>query len=156
MSTSRKNKKQKFIKSFWEKYGQAILIVAIVILSGWLGFRMGEIKTENNVPIQMSINNLKNVNPAQEKINIATEALKRQGVDLKLDETVTKTAEQKKDCVFVASRKSHKFHTADCKYGKNIKTSNKVCFKSMEEARQKGYIPAKGCLGDKAHSSIDK
>ncbi len=143
-------RKMSTLNSWWkkvgEKYGQAILIVVIVLLSGWLGFRMGEIKTENNVPIQMSINNLQNANPAQEKINIATEALKRQGVDLKLDETATKTAEQKKDCLFVASRKSHKYHTADCRYGKNIKPSNKICFKSQEEAKGKGFVPAKGCI----------
>ncbi len=133
-------------KQIREKYGQAVLVVAIVVLSGWLGFRMGEIKAENNIPMQMSINNLQNANPVQEKVNIATEALKRQGVDLKLDEAVAKTIEQKKDCLFVASRKSHKYHTADCRYGKNIKLSNRVCFKTQDEAKTKGFVPAKGCI----------
>ena len=135
-------------KQIREKYGQAVLVLVIVVLSGWLGFRMGEIKAGNNVPIQMSINNLESANPAQEKINIATEALKRQGVDLKLDEAVAKTIEQKKDCLFVASRKSHKYHTADCRYGKNIKLSNRVCFKTQDEAKTKGFVPAKGCIHD--------
>ncbi len=135
-------------KQIREKYGQAVLVVAIVVLSGWLGFRMGEIKAENNIPMQMSINNLQSANPVQEKVNIATEALKRQGVDLKLDEAVAKTIEQKKDCLFVASRKSHKYHTADCRYGKNIKPSNRVCFKTQDEAKTKGFVPAKGCIHD--------
>ncbi len=132
-------------KQIREKYGQAVLVLVIVVLSGWLGFRMGEIKAENNIPIQMSINNLGNANQTQEKINTALEALKRQGVDLKLNETAEIT-KPTKDCLFVASRKSHKYHTVDCKYGKNIKPGNRVCFKTQEEAKAKGFVPAKGCI----------
>ena len=140
-------RKMSILNSWWKKiskkYGQAILIAIIVLLSGWLGYRIGEIKAENNVPIQMSINNLDNANQTQEKINTALEALKRQGVDLKLNETTETTH---KDCLFVASRKSRKYHTANCKYGKNIKPGNRVCFKTQEEAKAKGFVPAKGCI----------
>ena len=142
-------RKMSTLSSWWKKinkkYGQAILIAIIILLSGWLGYRIGEIRAENNVPIQMSINNLDSANQTQEKINIATEALKRQGVDLKLDQA-TEISKPNKNCLFVASRKSHKYHTADCKYGKNIKPGNRVCFKSQEEAKAKGFVPAKGCI----------
>jgi len=148
MSISQKN--QKNPTSFWSKYGQHILFLLIMGLTFYLGFRLGEIKQENNTKINLVVNDLKNANPRAEKINTMATALQRQGVDLKLSsEEAIKDSTPKEDCLFVASRKSHKFHTADCKYGKNIKPTNKVCFKNKKEAKNKGYIPAKGCLGDK-------
>lgn len=150
MSIFQKNKQKITGALFWNKYGQNILLLLIVGLTFYLGFRFGEIKQQNDTKINLVINDLKNANPRAEKINTMAEALQRQGVNLKLssEETIKDIVSQK-DCLFVASRKSHKFHTADCKYAKNIKLSNKICFKNREEAEKKGYIPAKGCLGDK-------
>lgn len=135
-------------KRFWKKYNQIIILVTIIILAIFVGFRFGEVSASNNTEVNVSVNNLENANQAQEKISLATEALKRQGIDLKLTskENVINDNFNTSDCLFVASRKSHKYHTAECKYGKNIKLANKVCFKSQEEAKAKGFVPAKGCL----------
>jgi regulatory protein YycI of two-component signal transduction system YycFG len=135
-------------KRFWKKYNQIIILVTIIILAIFIGFRFGQVNANNNTKINVSVNNLKNANQAQEKINLATEALERQGIDLKVGSmrSNVKDSVNKKDCLFVASRKSHKYHTAECKYGKNIKLANRICFKSQEEAKTKGFVPAKGCL----------
>jgi predicted negative regulator of RcsB-dependent stress response len=135
-------------KRFWKRYNQIVTLMTIIALAIFIGFRFGEVSANNNTKINVSINNLKNANQTQEQINLATEALKRQGVDLKVSsmENNFKESVGKKDCLFVASRKSHKYHTAECKYGKNIKLANRICFKSQEEAKEKGFVPAKGCL----------
>ncbi len=58
------------------------------------------------------------------------------------NETVASLIGNNEKCVFVASKKSKKYHKADCRFAKRIKLDNKVCFKSEAEAKKKGYIPA--------------
>ncbi len=50
-----------------------------------------------------------------------------------------------KNCPFVGSKNSDKYYPPDCQWAKRIKSENLVCFSSAEDARQKGYQPAKGC-----------
>jgi len=131
-------------------YYQIGILIVVTLLSLALGYRLGEIKTNNDISVNLAVNKLTAGNPTEEKINTALEALARQGVDLKLDTQSDNSRNEKlpENCQFIASRKSHKLHTADCKYGKKIKKENLICFSNIEEARQQGYLPAKGCLGD--------
>ncbi len=46
--------------------------------------------------------------------------------------------DNKKDCLYVGSNNSDKYHTPDCKFAKKIKPENLVCFYSLEEAEQGG------------------
>ncbi len=131
-------------ENWWKKHGQTILMVVIVLLASVISFKFGQIHAYNNTKIAVSINDTHSVNPAQEEANMAIEALKRQGIDIHKEVAEKKSKE--KDCLFVASRNSKKYHTKDCKYGKKIKDSNLVCFKSIEEAKSKGYLPAGGCF----------
>jgi hypothetical protein len=48
-----------------------------------------------------------------------------------------------KECVFVGSKNSNKFHKPDCQWAKRIKAENIVCFKSEEEAKSRGYVADK-------------
>ncbi len=141
-------KKVSTLTNWWKKHGQTVLMVVIVSLASTIAFQFGQIKATNSTKIDVSVRDIKNVNPAQEEANIAIKALKRQGVDihktLSQNNTIDKRAN--KDCLFVASRNSKKYHTKDCKYGKKIKDSNLICFKSTEEAKNKGYLPAGGCF----------
>jgi len=53
--------------------------------------------------------------------------------------------EQKgKTCLLVGSRNSNKYHLSSCAVAKRIKSENKVCFASKEEAEKRGYIA--GCI----------
>jgi uncharacterized membrane protein YhiD involved in acid resistance len=137
-------KKVSILENWWKRHGQTILMIIIVLLASIVSFKFGQIDAHNNTKIDVSINDTHNINPAQEEANMAIEALKRQGIDIRKE--VTQRKNKEKDCLFVASRNSKKYHTKDCKYGKKIKAANLVCFKSIEEAKDKGYEPAGGCF----------
>lgn len=47
--------------------------------------------------------------------------------------------------MFVGSKNSNKYHYCDCASAKKISSKNLVCFKSIEEAKDSGYIPCKIC-----------
>lgn len=49
-----------------------------------------------------------------------------------------------KDCRFVGSKNSDKYHLSSCAVAKRIKPENRVCFASEDDARAKGYKA--GCL----------
>ena len=53
----------------------------------------------------------------------------------------------KKECAFVGSKNSNKYHFPDCSYAKRIKSENIVCFSDEKDAKNKGYIPAGCCVG---------
>jgi hypothetical protein len=46
---------------------------------------------------------------------------------------------------FVGSKNSNKYHYCDCKWAERIKKENLVCFKSVEEAEERGYEPCGTC-----------
>jgi len=47
---------------------------------------------------------------------------------------------------FVASKNSKIYHRPECKYVKRIKEENKIWFKSVKEAEDKGFKPDKYCF----------
>ncbi len=47
--------------------------------------------------------------------------------------------------MFVGSKNSDKYHKMDCRWATQIKPDNIVCFKDVEDAKSKGYVPA-SCL----------
>lgn len=49
-----------------------------------------------------------------------------------------------KNCIFVGSKNSNKYHLSTCAVAKRIKAENKVCFSSKEDAEKRGYVAS--CL----------
>ncbi len=49
-----------------------------------------------------------------------------------------------KNCAFVGSKNSNKYHLPKCTWAKRIKPENLVCFSSAADAESKGYQP--GCV----------
>lgn len=47
-------------------------------------------------------------------------------------------------CMFVGSKNSTKYHTPSCRWAKQIKPENRVCFSSVEDAVAQGYV--EGCV----------
>ncbi len=137
-------KKKSTLQVWWKQHGQTILMIAIVCLASMISYKFGQINTYNATQVDVVVRDIKNVNPAQERASIAIEALEKQGINI--HQETEKKKEEKKNCMFVASRNSKKYHTKDCKYGKKIKAANLVCFKNIEEAKNKGYQPAGGCF----------
>ncbi|MEM4703069.1 MAG: thermonuclease family protein [Candidatus Pacearchaeota archaeon] len=46
---------------------------------------------------------------------------------------------------YVASKNSNKFHKCSCSFAKKIKPENLLCFRTREEALDKGYSPCGSC-----------
>ena len=59
--------------------------------------------------------------------------------------TKSKTVEQ---VVYYGSSKSNKYHLPSCEWAKKIISSNRVAFKSPEEAKAKRYEPCGVCKPD--------
>ncbi len=49
-------------------------------------------------------------------------------------------------CLYVGSKNSNKYHLPNCRWAKNIKPENLICFSSLEEVQKKGYQPDKNCI----------
>lgn len=47
----------------------------------------------------------------------------------------------------VASRQGKYYYTQDCPAAKRLSEKNKIFFASIAEARARGYLPSKSCLG---------
>lgn len=49
------------------------------------------------------------------------------------------------DYKYVGSKNSDKYHYPSCKWAMKIKPENLVTFKSVKEAKEKGYVACKVC-----------
>lgn len=67
------------------------------------------------------------------------------GGDLTRLESVETTEDQAKAALFVGSRNSAVFHRVDCPHANRIKQTNRVYFKTAEEAQQAGRLPCQTC-----------
>jgi len=61
-------------------------------------------------------------------------------------EVLSESEEGSVECVFVGSKNSDKYHNKACRWATQIKEENRVCFKSEEDAKSKGYLPAGCCM----------
>ena len=58
----------------------------------------------------------------------------------------TQIPTENKNCAFVASKNSNKFHLPTCQFAQKIKPENRICFSSQEDAISRGYQGAKCCI----------
>jgi hypothetical protein len=145
---SNKNTK-KFQKTriFWEKYEKRIVLtlglLLVAIISFELGILQGHKFQQKPLVIEKALDariqaipeanaSVLGVDNGQSSVNVPESKADTKNVDNK--------------CVFVGSKNSNKYHKPDCRWAKNIKPENMVCFSSVEEAIAKGYLPDKGCI----------
>lgn len=126
------------ITQFWLKYEPKIVMISGLILVAAVSFEFGLMQGQKWQQKPLII----------EK-TASQEALKGEAVNLTTPDP--KTAQGaflavKKDCTFVGSKNSTKYHLPTCQWAKRIKPENVVCFKSAEEATAKNYQPDKGCI----------
>lgn len=50
---------------------------------------------------------------------------------------------------YAGNRKSYRFHSPDCRFGKSITPGNRVLFKTVQEAFWEGFSPCRECLTGK-------
>lgn len=141
MSNKNEEKFQK-IRIFWEKYENKVVLGVGLFLVAIISFEAGVLQGHKFEQEALVIEKTSNAQIA----SISGEngaVLGVQGSDLKIENT---KAEDSQKCLFVGSKNSNKFHKPDCRWAKNIKPENLVCFKSEEEAKSRGYVGDKNCV----------
>ena len=132
------------IKDFWKKYEIKIVLIAGFILVASLSFEAGVLKgqkiQENPIIIEKPAQNQavdnSSTSNASEAQNLASGA----------KNTPVSSNVPPQNCAFVGSKNSNKYHLPTCRWAKNIKPENIVCFKDENEAKSKGYLPDKNCI----------
>ena len=130
------------IKKFWAEHEFKVILAAGFILIAAVAFESGYLKGKTTTrPIIIE-------KPVQSQ-NLSPESA--QGSTLEAQKTAqeTKTGDASpsipsKNCTFVGSKNSNKYHLPTCQWAKNIKPENLVCFSSAEDAQAKGYQA--GCV----------
>lgn len=133
----------------WKTCEKDIFIFFLIIIIGFLGFGLGRFSKifENKSSIQIENGldaSLINLNSFDDGSNSA-EAAQLDKIDA--DKNINKLIKQKVEKNFVASKNGTKYYFPWCSGVDKIKEENKIWFASKEDAKQKGYTPAKGCKG---------
>jgi hypothetical protein len=141
---------KKYIKSFWQKYEVKIVLAIGFILVAAIAFEAGALKGQKwqkePLIIEKSAITAENANLSNSTLNSQNNAPEAS----KLTE-VSQIASlspniPSQNCAYVGSKNSNKYHLPTCRFAKNIKPENLVCFKSVEDAMAKNYQPDKTCI----------
>jgi hypothetical protein len=135
------------IRIFWEKYEKKIVLGLGILLVAVISFEIGVLQGHKLEQKTLVIEKAPEINTVLEK-NKKAEVL---GVQSNLTENKDIKKEiagvtNNQECIFVGSKNSDKYHKSDCRWAKNIKPENLVCFMSEDEAKNKGYVGDKGCI----------
>lgn len=129
----------KKIADFWSKYEFKIVLILgfilVAVISFEAGFLRGKAIKDKPIVIEKtsSENQTCQQNTSGENSNNSELALQN-------------SQNNKKTCLFVASKNSKKYHVPNCTWAKRIKAENLICFASRDEASQKGYQPDASCI----------
>lgn len=118
------------IKDFLKKNESDLVLAFGVILISLISFAAGHLTA-----------------PGSEKQPIKVEYLKASGFQNSTDDLKLQAIEERTNGMYVASKKSTKYHLPDCPGVKKIAEHNKIWFISKEEAENMGYEPAGNCPG---------
>lgn len=132
------------IKEFWNKYEYRLVLAVGFLLISAISFEAGYLqgKDVKSSPLVIEKPSESPKNDSQCPVatvqaqNAATAQKTPSEADLALP----------KDCAFVGSKNSDKFHAASCSWAKRILPKNRVCFKTAEEALAQGRVGDKGCI----------
>ncbi|MFZ2835141.1 MAG: hypothetical protein WA019_02780 [Candidatus Moraniibacteriota bacterium] len=83
-------------------------------------------------------------NPTE--VNINQKPPEGQNLPSEEKNSTTSSTDQSKNCAFVGSKNSNKYHLPNCRWAKSIKPENLVCFSDENDAKSKGYLPDKNCI----------
>lgn len=134
------------IKAFLKQYEAKIILIIGLVLVAVISFEIGLLKGKmvknNPIVVEIPSQNPKIVqeSPNQPQQEGRTDAL------VKPEALTANLSSQNHKCAYVGSKNSNKYHLPTCRWAKQIKPENLVCFSSVEEATQKGYQPDKNCI----------
>lgn len=133
------------IKEFLKKYESKIVLVIGFILIAVVSFESGYLHGKNNKESPMIIRDASQC-PKIALFEASPVVLGENTTTVKTSENSTDLSTEKKNCAFVGSKNSNKYHLPTCRWAKNIKPENLVCFSSVEDAVAKNYQPDKTCI----------
>lgn len=132
------------LKNFWDKNGQTALFILAALLLCVVAYRAGQTaeRSRQSSEIKVSLTKPESSNPQKDKVRL---------IEKVTGESLAETGDSsnKKDCQFVGSKNSNKYHLPNCRYAVNIKPENKRCFASQEETEKAGYVGGSCCVNKK-------
>lgn len=133
------------VRNFWEKYEKKIVLTAGFILVAIISFEAGMLQNHKFEQKPLIIEKGSNLAPKTISEGsgsvLGAESDKSAAASNIVKTGVAETAN--KECAFVGSKNSTKYHAPECQWSKRIKPENIVCFKNKEEAVAKGYVADK-------------
>jgi hypothetical protein len=138
------------IKDFLKQNESKIILSIGFILVSVLSFEAGIMKGQSTKQNQIVVNEGGSSNvcgtaseQAPEAQNLTQEASRIGGSANIPAQTLSA---DKQNCAYVGSKNSNKYHLPTCRWAKNIKPENVVCFSDENDAKLKGYLPDKNCI----------
>jgi hypothetical protein len=130
------------IKQWMSSHNNDILVAALIFLTGLGSFGLGRLSVvwQDKESIQFSAVNQAGIILSNSESAMREVAVQQTGATQK---SVLPIA----DGAFVASKSGAAYHYPWCSGASRIKEENKVWFDTTDEARAKGYRPAKNCPG---------
>jgi hypothetical protein len=136
------NMKEKIIE-FWKKNEMKIVLLAGLVLVALISFQGGYLKGKAQKDSPLVIEKTASC-PASSEDQPSQPKTETSASNLQVNNNPTTS--ENKNCAFVGSKNSNKYHLPTCRWAKNIKPENLVCFASAEAALGKGYQPDKNCI----------
>lgn len=126
------------IRVFWDKYENKIVLFLGILLIAVVSFEIGVLEGNKMGQGSLIVESVSSGNPSEIKAG--------KGEVLGVEESKIDSGQLKetgdKECLFVGSKNSNKYHALGSQWANRIKPENRVCFKSKEEAESKGYVPS--------------
>lgn len=128
-------------RPLWERFGNKVVLGLAFFLVGILAFEAGLLQKSLGQSAPVIIR----VADAIQSTNLVNNSQDTPSTEKPLTAAAITTPSTVTDtCQFVGSKKSNKYHHPTSRCAKQIKSENKRCFLSVEDAVAKGYLP--GCL----------
>jgi len=141
--------RKKKLKDWWQKHSEKIILAVGIILIAAISFEAGFLRGQKNQQEPVTVNQAACA-PCPSELTNDEQAKNKPRVNNSTGSAENKNATaittENNKCAFVASKNSDKYHLATCQWAEKIKAENKLCFSSSDEARKRGYQPAKCCI----------
>jgi hypothetical protein len=144
MSTDMENKDwKKRAKDVWLGYETKIILMLGFILVAFMSFEAGIMKGREYQEKPVIIENSASALIVSSSNNNPSEASNLPQEGQNNADNIDKPPQ---NCAFVGSKNSNKYHLPTCRWARQIKQENRVCFSTPDEAKSKGYLPDKNCI----------
>lgn len=138
------NKIKNKLQNFWEKYEVKIVLVVLFCLISAISFEFGALQGQKWQQKPLIIEKI--VENRGEAVDGAQNPPKAPNLPQEAGKAKAGENIPSQNCAFVGSKNSNKYHLPSCRWAKQIKPENIVCFASAEAASQKGYQSDKNCV----------